>query len=160
MQSEANTMFPGRDNYTGPDIGLLGLCENNHLWKPLHSFAEHIRIIKETKPQNEIAIRLHNLIYINLAVVPGIPPESYAHWQQAYVLWQEADTYWWATAAHMRESYARIEESYARRGQAYARRRESKMPVASQILAYIRAHIPDCAWNEATGKLIFPEVVP
>ena len=32
-----------------------------------------------------------------------------------------------------------------------------RAPVNAEILAYIRAHIPDCAWDEINQTLIFPE---
>ena len=166
---DENTLFPGRDNYTGPDSGALGLCHHNYLFEPSHSFAERVEAIRNTKPKNEIATRLHNLIYLDFAMIPGISQEAGARLEEAAARWQEADARWQEAAARLEEADARLEEAAARWQEAAARWREptarwreaaarwreAVAPLEGAVLAYIRAQIPDCAWN---GKqLVFPE---
>ena len=99
-----NKLFPGRDNYTGPTKGWFGLLHHEQMVEESHDVMERVAYVKREKPPNEVAIRLHNMMYLG---------EIFADY-------------------------------YAKRATLYA-----------EILAYIRTHIPDCAWN---GKeLVFPK---
>ena len=112
---DENTLFPGRDNYTGPDSGALGLCHHNYLFEPSHSFAERVEAIRNTKPKNEIATRLHNLIYLDFAMIPGISQEAGARLEEAAARWQEADARWQEAAARLEEADARLAAALALR---------------------------------------------
>lgn len=62
--TEQNTMFPGRPNYTGPISGVFGFVHHQQLCEPSHDIMERVAYIKSEKPNHEIGIRLHNLIYL------------------------------------------------------------------------------------------------
>ena len=91
-----NTLFPGRDNYIGPMSGWFGLLHHATLFEHSSYVHERVEYIRIYKPKHEIAIRLHNMIYLGDCVL--------------------------------------LDDD--------------------EILAYIKSHIPDCAWNGKT--LVFP----
>ncbi len=59
-----NTLFPGRFNYTGPTKGWFGFLHHKQLCEKSHDVNERIDYVKKNKPKNEVAIRLHNMIYL------------------------------------------------------------------------------------------------
>ena len=59
-----NTMFPGRANYVGPRTGAFGLLHHDQLYETSHDVMERVAYVKREKPENEIATRLHNMIYL------------------------------------------------------------------------------------------------
>ena len=59
-----NTLFPGRYNYTGPIKGWFGFLHHEQLCEKSHDVNERIDYVKLHKPDNEVAIRLHNMIYL------------------------------------------------------------------------------------------------
>ena len=59
-----NTLFPGRYNYTGPTKGWFGFLHHEQLCEKSHDVNERIAYVKHKKPKNEVAIRLHNMIYL------------------------------------------------------------------------------------------------
>lgn len=59
-----NTMFPGRPGYAGPITGMFGLLHHEVLCEPSHDVMERVRYVQENKPKHEVAIRLHNMIYL------------------------------------------------------------------------------------------------
>ena len=59
-----NTLFPGRDNYVGPTKGWFGFLHHQQLCEESHDVNERIVYVRRNKPKNEIAIRLHNMIYL------------------------------------------------------------------------------------------------
>jgi len=59
-----NTLFPGRYNYTGPTKGWFGFLHHEQLCEESHDVNERIDYVKRKKPKNEVAIRLHNMIYL------------------------------------------------------------------------------------------------
>lgn len=89
-----NALFPGRPGYTGPTSGDFGLLHHDVLAESSHDVIERVTYVRREKPANEVAIRLHNMIFLG-----GCP-------------------------------------AAAERAALYA-----------EILAYIKTHIPDCAWN-------------
>ena len=62
--SVKNTLFPGRPNYTGPTKGWFGFLHHEQLCEQSHDVNERIHYVKREKPKNEVAIRLHNMIYL------------------------------------------------------------------------------------------------
>ena len=62
--SVKNTLFPGRPNYTGPTKGWFGFLHHEQLCEQSHDVNERIHYVKHEKPKNEVAIRLHNMIYL------------------------------------------------------------------------------------------------
>ena len=59
-----NTLFPGRPDYIGPTSGTFGLLHHEVLCESSHDVMERVYYIKNNKPKNEVAVRLHNLIYL------------------------------------------------------------------------------------------------
>ena len=59
-----NTLFPGRYNYTGPTRGWFGFVHHGKLCEQSHDINERIAYVKRAKPKNEVASRLHNMIYL------------------------------------------------------------------------------------------------
>ena len=59
-----NTLFPGRYNYTGPTKGWFGFLHHAQLCEESHDVNKRIDYVKREKPKNEVAIRLHNMIYL------------------------------------------------------------------------------------------------
>ncbi len=121
-----NTIFPGRDNYTGPDSGILGLCHHNRLFEHSHSFAKRVKAIRNTKPGIEITIRLHNLIYIDLSVVPGVPPEARAKWNKVFADWNKACADWDKAYQKWDTPDAEWDRAYAEGDRAYAELKEAR----------------------------------
>ena len=66
--TDENKLFPGRPNYTGPMKGWFGLLHHSVLCEESHNVMERVEYVKNNKPEREIAIRLHNMIYISPAV--------------------------------------------------------------------------------------------
>lgn len=62
--SVKNTLFPGRPNYTGPTKGWFGFLHHEQLCEQSHDVNKRIHYVKREKPKNEVAIRLHNMIYL------------------------------------------------------------------------------------------------
>lgn len=59
-----NTLFPGRHNYSGPTQGWFGFLHHAQLCEKSHDVNERIAYVKREKPKNEVATRLHNMIYL------------------------------------------------------------------------------------------------
>ena len=115
-----NTLFPGRYNYTGPTKGWFGFLHHEQLCEKSHDVNERIAYVKHKKPKNEVAIRLHNMIYLGGCEAMAKRAPLYADYE--------------AKRAPLDADY------------------EAKRD--AQIIAYIRVHIPDCAWDGKT--LVFP----
>ena len=59
-----NTLFPGRRSYKGPTTGFFGLLHHDQLFESSHDVMERVAYVKAKKPKHEVAIRLHNMIYL------------------------------------------------------------------------------------------------
>lgn len=59
-----NTMFPGRNNYTGPTAGMFGLLHHKILCEDSHDVMERVRYVRHEKEAHEIDTRLHNMIFL------------------------------------------------------------------------------------------------
>ena len=129
-----NTLFPGRYNYTGPTKGWFGFLHHEQLCEESHDVNERIGYVKRQKPKNEVAIRLHNMIYLGGCEAMAKLAPLYADY--------------WAACAPLYADYE------AKRAQLYADYWAKRAPLDADILAYIKLNIPDCAWNGKT--LIFP----
>jgi hypothetical protein len=120
-----NKLFPGRPNYAGPTTGWFGLLHHAVPLEHSHNVIERVGYVQNNKPEGEIAIRLWNMIYLDPAAVPAV-----------------------AKCAPLNDDYeakcAPLNDDY-----------EAKCaPLDAEILAYIKKHIPDCAWNGT--ELVFP----
>ena len=122
-----NTLFPGRPDYIGPKSGTFGLLHHEVLCESSHDVMERVDYIKKHKPKNEVAVRLHNLIYLGGC---------------------EAATDYEAKRGPLYADYE------AKCDALYADYDAKRAPLYAEILAYIKSNIPDCAWNGKT--LVFP----
>lgn len=59
-----NTIFPGRPNYTSPRTGWFGLLHHEILCEESHDVMERVDYVRRNKPENEVATRLWNMIYL------------------------------------------------------------------------------------------------
>ena len=61
---QANLLFPGRPNYSGPTKGFFALLHHEQLCETSHDVMERVAYVKEHKPAHEVAIRLWNMIVL------------------------------------------------------------------------------------------------
>ena len=142
--SVKNTLFPGRPNYTGPTKGWFGFLHHEQLCEQSHDVNERIRYVKREKPKNEVAIRLHNMIYLGGCEATTKFDALYADYKIKRVMMDCAYT---AKDA----LYTTYE---AKHDALYADYKIKHDALDAEILAYIKSNIPDCAWNGKT--LVFP----
>ena len=160
---QENKLFPGRENYTGPTVGVFGLLHHKELCERSHDVNERIAYVKKYKPKNKVAIRLYNMIYL------GDCPAAVGH-EAAWKLYEDTC----ATARKLYEdtrapAWKLYDETCATAWKLYedtcapARKlyEDTRAPARKlfedtcatldvEILAYIKLHIPDCAWNGKT----------
>jgi hypothetical protein len=133
-KTSKNTLFPGRYNYTGPTKGWFAFLHHEQLCEESHDVNERLDYVKRQKPKNEVAIRLHNMIYLGgCEAIAKLAPLD----------------------ADYEAKLAALDADYkAKRAPLYADYKAKCAPLDAEILAYIKANIPDCAWNGRT--LVFP----
>ena len=143
--SARNTLFPGRPNYTGPTKGWFGFLHHEQLCEQSHDVNKRIRYVKREKPKNEVAIRLHNMIYLGGC-------EATTKFDTLYADYKMAKLALYATYRAKRDAlYTTYEAKHDALYAAYTVKRDA---LDAEILAYIKSNIPDCAWNGKT--LVFP----
>ena len=59
-----NTLFPGRPNYVGPTAGWFALLHHDTLFEQSRNVNERLDYVRHNKPKNEVALRLHNMVYL------------------------------------------------------------------------------------------------
>ena len=151
-----NTLFPGRYNYTGPIKGWFGFLHHEQLCEKSHDVNERIDYVKLHKPDNEVAIRLHNMIYLGGCKAMAKCDALHADYKakcdaldadyKAKLAVLDADHRAKCAPlyAHHRAKCAPLDADY-----------EAKLAVLdAEILVYIKSNMPDCAWNGKT--LVFP----
>ena len=122
-----NTFFPGRPDYTGPVTGLFGLLHHDILTESSHDVLERISYVKKHKSRHEVGIRLHNMIYLGSCPAASTRNSLDADYQAKRV-----------------SLYADYLTKHSSLDAGYWAKRAS---LDAEILAYIKTHIPDCAWN-------------
>ena len=125
-----NILFPGRPDYTGPTTGMFGLLHHTVLCESSHDVMERVRYVKKNKPKSEVAIRLHNMIYLG----------GCAAATKRQSLWGDYLT----ERQSLRNDYDTKIQSLL---DDYLTKHRS---LDGEIFAYIKTHIPDCAWNGET----------
>ena len=173
-----NTLFPGRPNYTGPAKGWFGFLHHERVCEESHDVNERIDYVKREKPKNEVPIRLHNMIYLGecAAIAKRDALDAgYKAKRDALDAGYEADyevksaplyAGYNAKRAPLYAGYkakrAALYAGYnAKRDALYAGYKAKRAPLDAgyeakraaldaKILAYIKLHIPDCAWNGKT----------
>ena len=117
-----NTLFPGRPDYTGPTTGYFGLLHHDRLFEWSYNVLNRIDYVRNYKPKDDQAIRLWNMIYLDIPEVN----KARNDYDTAYNDWYKA---------HNDHDKARKDWNKAWKD------------LKPLILAYIHKHIPDCPWN-------------
>ena len=135
---ETNTLFPGRPNYVGPTKGWFGLLHHEVLCEESHDVMERVDYVKREKPNHEIAIRLHNMIYLG----------GCEAMDKRAALDADYKAKCGALYADYEAKCAPLDADYeAKRDPLDADYKAKCDALYAEILAYIKQHIPDCAWN-------------
>ena len=142
-----NLLFPGRPDYAGPTEGFFGLLHHDTLCEPSRNVLERVAHVRENKSSSEIPVRLHNMIYLG-GCEAAIESVAY----QADYEAKHAALYADYAAKHA-PLYADYEAKHAA---LYADYEAKHALFDIKILAYIREHIPDCAWDAKRKELQFP----
>src|SRR3972149_5606596 len=147
-----NTLFPGRPNYTGPAKGWFGFLHHERVCEESHDVNERIDYVKREKPKNEVPIRLHNMIYLGecAAIAKPAPLDADYNAKRAPL-----DAGYEDKSAALYAGYnakrAPLDAGYEAKSAAlYAGYKAKRAALDAKILAYIKLHIPDCAWNGKT----------
>jgi len=156
-----NVLFPGRPNYTGPTSGWFGLLHHSELFETSHDVNERIAYVKANKPEREVALRLHNMVYLGViastcakrasldadwqARRASLDPDYEAKRAALYADYEAKCAPLYADYAAKRDAlYADYE---AKRAALYADWQAKRASLDAEVLAYIRSVMPDCAWN-------------
>lgn len=147
-----NTLFPGRPDYTGPTAGWFGLLHHDVLWEKSHDVRERVRYVERNKAENEVGVRLHNMIYLEEdETVAKLDPLWTDYRTKRNAIY---DDYKAARNAIYGDVMAALVDYAAACARLNADSDAKRAPLDAEILAYIRTHIPDCAWNGT--ELVFP----
>ena len=173
-----NTLFPGRYNYTGPTKGWFAFLHHEQLCEESHDVNERLDYVKREKPKNEVAIRLHNMIYLGGCEAIAKRAALDADYEAKCVaLYADYEAKFAPLAADYEAKRALLYADYeAKRALLYADYKAKRValyadyeakfaplaadyaakraPLDAEILAYIKSNMPDCAWNGKT--LVFP----
>ena len=128
---------------------MFGLLHHDALCESSHNVMERVDYVRKNKPWNEIAVRLHNMIYLGGCESVTKRALLYADYKTKRAL-LDADykTKRGALYADYKTKRALLHADYeARRVPLYADYEAKRVPLDAEILAYIQANIPDCAWN-------------
>ena len=155
-----NTLFPGRPDYAGPKTGVFGLLHHDMLVETSHNVFERVTYIKKNKPPHEVQTRLHNMIYLGGCEAAVKCAPLYADYEA-----KRAPLYAEYSAKRCTPVFdeilaaikcAMLDDDYrAKCIMLDADYKAKCAPLYDETLAYIKTHIPDCAWNGAT--LVFTE---
>ena len=136
-----NNLFPGRPNYAGPTSGMFGLLHHEQLLESSHDVMERVNYVKRAKPKREIAIRLHNMIYLG-----GCPAAA-----KIAALFADYEAKIAALFADYDAKIAALFADYVAKIAALVADYDAKRAaLVAEILKYIKTHIPDCAWDGKT----------
>jgi hypothetical protein len=148
MNITPNTLFPGRADYAGPTTGWFGLLHHDVLCEESRDVMERVAYVQCKKPKHEVAVRLHNMIYLGEYSAKRAPLNDADYWAKRAPLDADyrakrdtLDADYWAERAPLDADYR------AKRDTLYADYRAKRAPLDADILAYIKTNIPDCAWN-------------
>lgn len=126
-----NKLFPGRDNYTGPQRGWFAMLHHEQLFEPCENrdVQERVDYVKSEKPQHERAVRLRNMMYL------GEMPEI-----KALQLMRQAMA---AVVCTPYETRRPIEQAID----------AVKRHMRKDVIAYVASHYPDHAWDERNNTI-------
>jgi hypothetical protein len=123
-----NLLFPGRPNYKGPTEGLFGMLHHRQLFEYSDDVMTRVRYVRFNKPAHERPVRLRNMIYLG-----GLPAGRVA----AEIIQNTAGNYW---AVRQRQAWDNA-------------RTAALKALRPDILEYIRAKMPDTAWDTKNGVI-------
>ena len=133
MKKKANTLYPGRPNYTGPQVGIFGLLHHGELFESSHNVNERVAYVRNNKAPAERSIRLHCMCYLE----PIGGPLSTAH--------EEAKaTAWKAYEEAKAPAWKAYEEATATAWKAYE---EAMAPASAIMWKAIKKLVKDAPWN-------------
>ena len=175
-----NTLFPGRPDYVGPTTGLFGLLHHAELYEGSGDVMERVEYVKNAKPRHEVATRLHNMIALpdEFAMKQDAIGDTYS--TKCDELYTDYRAKRAPIDVDLDAKRAPIDDDdHTKLGAFYNDYFAKRAPIDAdhvakcaalnadhvvecaafyaEILAYIRHHIPDCAWDEIHRTLIFPE---
>jgi len=133
-----NTLFPGRADYTGPTAGLFGFLHHEIIMEFSHDVMQRVRYIKRNKPTKEIKIRLNNMIYLGGSVAATKYTRLYDDYVAKYAMLYND---------YVAKNSMLYDDYVVKNARLYADYRAKFNQTNSKILAYIKIHIPDCAWD-------------
>lgn len=150
-----NTLFPGRPDYTGPTEGWFGLLHHNLMYEYSHNVMERVRYVQRKKPKHEIAVRLHNMIYLG----PELGTKCTVLKADYEAKLKLLDDDYLTTRKPLNDDYDAkrkpLDDDYWTKLKLLNEDFWAKRKLLDvEILAYIKHHIPDCAWNGT--ELAFP----
>ena len=139
-----NELFPGRPDYVGPTKGYFALLHHEQLFEKSHDVMERVAYVKRDKPDHEIPTRLYNMIYL-----PFMTDDLYADYKAKRApLDVDYKTKLAPLYADYKAKLATLDADYeAKLATLYADYKAKLAPLDVDILAFVRLHIPDCAWN-------------
>ena len=164
---EPNTCYPGRPNYTGPEEGDFAFVWHDQLltYMPSHSMTITARIkeIRRTKPENEIAHRLHCMVYLSPDRLPETVVQTQEKLDQAEKWKDRAEEKLDQAEEKLDRAEEKFDQAVDARGlveeelkRAYNLWRRTMREHETEILALITELVPDHTWN---GKeLVFKAV--
>ena len=149
-----NKSFPGRPNYTGPTKGWFGLLHHELLCEQSHDVMERVAYVRREKPRKEVAIRLHNMIYLDPVLCQAIAkraPLDADYKAKCAPLYADYEAKRATLYADYEAKRATLYADYeAKRAPLDADYEAKRAPLDAEITAYIKSVIPDCAWNGET----------
>ena len=145
----ANTLFPGRPSYAGPTSGWFGFLHHDKLCESSHNVMERGGYVWRDKPKIELAVRLYNMIYLGGCLTTAKRASLYADYEAKRAsLYADYEAKRAPLDADYEAKRAPLDADYkAKRASLDADYEAKRAPLDAEILAYIRKHIPDCAWN-------------
>ena len=138
MSETTNTLFPGRPDYVGPTSGVFGFLHHEILFEASHNVMERVDYVRREKSKSEIAIRLHNMIYLggcNAALLRAPLDADYK--AKLAPLYADYDAKFAPLDADHEIKRAALNADYEAK----------RAPLYAEVMAYIKTHIPDCAWD-------------
>lgn len=146
LEAPRNTLFPGRDNYTGPNTGYFAMLHHTQLFESTESFSdgvrERIRYVRGNKPRKEINVRLSNMMYIGGCSAIGLLEKL----ERVKKASGERHP---AAGSILSDATTRL--TWDQRSVLSSAISEYKTLIVPRVLAYIAEHNPKHAWKVIKG---------
>lgn len=141
-----NTLFPGRENYTGPNTGWFAMLHHTVLFESTDGFTdgvrERIRYVGEHKPTREVKVRLANMMYVgNCPEIVTLQMLTEVK-KAGYETHPDADSHANRLAMATRCTLNGAINNYME-------------TIAPAVLAYVKKHNPEHAWRHDWRKPVY-----